>query len=488
MRRRSPFFSALAPNIVSSGLQKDIHPLLKILWEEAENVTFFAGRVKRRRENTLLFNTGDAADVRGLSQQRANNGVRWAWAATQAGSIYRWFGPAAEEIASGLTCTADETNVAPATFIDFVHYGDFTIFNNGVESPQLYKPAGPSLSYYGEGLITGATRLMKKLSFILALGTGVRGTGVKWSDSQDIEVWTPTLSNNAGGLTVEDLDTRIQAASRIGSGISIFAEDQMGLVSFINEPFYFGAKVVLDGIGAVSKNAVCSDGSMNFGIGRGGVWWTDANSYRYIDEGYLHDYLQEEVNWDQKSKCFSLRNDFTGCLEFFFPMRDSLDVSEGWAFDPRTGGWSALPPVSLKDERRLFEQVLAGDFAGAVHVNEGADTADALHLLTRPMLMQLQDETGLRDVHNTCKVDEWEVLLKAATDVELRIGSSDQMNGPFTWDDWQDATVNSKTYTPQRHVPDGVYWKLQFRSTSANWDLDMQGFMLFGQVDGMKID
>lgn len=287
---------------------------------------------------------------------------------------------------------------------------------------------------------------------------------------------------------MDDFDTRIVTGSRLGSSVSVYNEDQMGLVSYISAPFYFGQKVVLDGIGAVSKNAVCSDGSNNFGVGRNGVWWTDGNSFKYIDEGYLHDYLQKNVNWAQKSKIFALRNDFTGCLEFFFPMLASLDVSEGWCFDPRTGGWSKLPPVRLKAERKLFEHVLSGGFDGKVNLDSAAATSDPLALTTHPLLMQLQDPSGLLDVHNDSRVDEVELLVLAAQSVQVRLGCSENMLGPYTWSDWQNVSADSKTYKIGPELPTGVFWKLDFRSIADDWNLDLQGFMLFGQVDGTKKD
>jgi hypothetical protein len=35
-------------------------------------------------------------------------------------------------------------------------------------------------------------------------------------------------------------------------------------------------------------------------------------------------------------------------------------------------------------------------------------------------------------------------------------------------------------------IPDGVYWQLEFRSVTTNWALDLQGFELFGTVEGTK--
>ena len=370
------------------------------------------------------------------------------------------------------------------TFFDFTHYGDWTIINNGIEQAGLYKP-GIGLGTLGD-VPSGVAKFMKKLNFIMALGYGDRGTRVGWSDSDNISVWTPTNENLAGSLSIDDFDTRIRAAAPLGQSISVFAEDQVALVNYIGAPFYFGQRVVLDGIGAVGPCAVASDGSNNVGVGRNGIWWTDSNTYRYIDEGALHDYLQENVNWNQAGKIQALRNDFTGCYEFFFPMGVSFDVNEGWSFDPRTGGWSKLNGLSMKVERRLFGKPVIGSNDGKVLLDNGdAAATAALVLETKPLLMHIQSAEGFTDAHTASKVDEVVLLIKSASNVEFRVKSAHDSAGPYEETSWLPVQALSKT-TDLPHLPDGVYWKLEFRSTAANWDLDLQGFMLFGMIEGTK--
>jgi hypothetical protein len=145
MLRRTPIFVAVDPAEVSSGLQPDKHPLHAALWETAENVTFFSGRVKRRVPPALLLDVG-TDPIRGLSQQQATNGVRWLWAVS-GGKVQRWFSGAAETIIAAGTWHRDETSTLPATFWDFTHYGDWTIINSGIGQAQIHKPpTGPSRS------------------------------------------------------------------------------------------------------------------------------------------------------------------------------------------------------------------------------------------------------------------------------------------------------------------------------------------------------
>lgn len=480
MLRRTPIFKAFDPTVVSSGLQPDYQELKAFLWAEGDNVRFYKGKVARNVPPELMFDL--ALPIRGLSQQRDQAGVRWVWAAG-GDALYRWYGPAQELIYTAPAWVEDQNSLYDATFWDFVHWGDWTIFNTSTGRVQIYKP-GIGVAPLGDSP-SDVVSIQKKLNFVLAIGFGDRGTRVGWSDSDNIDDWTATDENLAGALSIDDFDTRIKASNRLGASIAVYAEDQLALVSYISAPFYFGQKVVLDGIGAVGKYSVTGDGTSNYGVGRNGVWWTDGITSRYIDD-FLHDYLQKGVNWDQSSKIVAARNDVTNCIDFYFPMGESLTISEGWSYDPQTGGWSKLPPVALQVERKLFNRPLVGRDDGHVMRAQGDPTVAApLNLVTKPILIPYQDPSGLSDAHIDSRVDEVELFVKIAVGVEFRVGSATKVEDAFEFTPWIVVQNRAATYTLP-NIPSGVYWKLAFRSVVDEWDLDLQGFMLYGAVEGTK--
>lgn len=496
MRRRTPLFMAVDRNVISSGLQPDLHPVHKLLWELGDGAIFAAGKVKRNIPPADII-TIVAPDfkppIRGISQQQDTQGTRWLWGAVEdpAGNSYavvRWFGPAYEYIGSLVGFQADETT-KPATFIDFTHYGDWTWINSQNGQPWLLKP-GISLAPPGDAP-SGVATFGKFLNFMMAFGYGARGTRVGWSDADNIESWTASKTNLAGSLTVDDFDTRIKCAKRLGNSYAVYNEDQMALINYIGAPNVFGQRFALDGIGASGKFSVASDGKQHFGVGRGGVWWTDSLSYKYIDEGYLHDYLQDNVNWAQQSKITACRNDYTGCFEFSFPMRGAREPNEGWSFDPRTGGWSPVPAFALKDERRLFTKPIVGTLDGRLQRdNDAPQNASNLGLVTKPLLMQTGDDSmGFGSIHTSSRVDEVVLLFKDVHGVSFRLGSSQHVEGPWTWGPYLPCLPGSNTYDIGSKPADGVYYKLEFANAlGAEWRLDLQGFMLFGSVEGTKRD
>lgn len=492
MLRRTPLYQATQLQQVGSGVQPDLQSVQKVLWESAIGVSFRNGKIVRKVPAAALFSAG-TLPVIGLGQQRASNGVKWVWAAS-GGRIVRWSGGAVEQIIASATINADETSIAPATQVDFTFWGDWTLINTGIGAAQLHKP-GVSLGPIAEAP-TDVVQFQKKNNILMAIGTvtaeetGRRGNAVAWSEIDDIETWTPTTTNAAGSLSIDDMDTKIKAAHRLGQATSVYGEDQLALINFINAPFYFGQRLVLDGIGCVGKKAVCGYGSGNYGFGITGAWWTDGNSFRYIDEGFIREYFQSEVNWSQASKVQVCRNDFTGCIDFYFPMRSSTEINEGWTYDPRTSAWNQIPAQPQQDERRLFQRPLVGG-QGGVAGNIGLDEFDTalaspLSLVSKPLLMQYQDDNGLRSAHLDSKIDEVELLLHEAVGVQFRLRSAQHSSGPFSDTAWIDIDAGKSSYPLPHGTPSGVYWKIEFRSVLTNWKINLQGFLLFGTMHGTK--
>lgn len=483
--QRSPIITLIDPQVIGSGLQEDLHGIQKILWESAANICFRQGKATRLIPKGLFRDVLGADPIVGISQKQVSSGARQVWAAA-GGRISMWDGVTEEDVLT-LSYQEDQTALRPATYVDFTHYGDWTLINNSFDKAQLYKGTG-NVAEIAEGPAQ-AQLYMKKFNFLLALGYGVTGTKVGWTNADDIETWVESTTGEAGEMAIEDFDTRIISGSRLGNSISVYAEDQMALVNFVNAPFYFGQKVALDGIGAVGKMSVVADGPSNFGVGRNGIWWTDGLSYKYIDEGYMRDYFQENVNWDQRSKIIAQKNDVTNCIEFYFPMGVSAAISEGWSFDPRNRAWSPLPAVSFKDQRVLFDYPVEGGHDGILYyTNQDPTQAGALSLKSKPLPPQLQTQYGLTDVHNDCLIHEIVLMAKAANNVEVRYGTSSELGDVPNWSEWITVETGTKTIKARANVPSGIYTTLEFRSIADNWDLDLQGVLVFGTVEGTKRD
>lgn len=485
--RRTPSLEITQDQLISSGIQLDRHTLKRALWESASGVVFANGQVRRKRPTSLAYDTGTGAPVRGLMQQYASNGGRWLWSGSN-NKILRWQYGAPEVIDAAFgVYHADAGATYRPTFYDFTPYGDWMIVNSG-EPGVAAKINKPGIGYgaFAAGQApTGVVKFLKFMSFVVAVGHGQRGTQVSNSDANNVELWVSASDNTASSLSIDQFNTPIRAADRIGDAISVYSEDQIALVRYIGAPFILGQKTVIDGIGAIGKEAVAGDMQINVGVSRAGAWWTDGNTSRYIDVGWIANYLQDNVNWDQGAKISVARNDYTGTFEFSFPMRGSLEPNEAWAWDPLTGGWSPLDKVfTVMDERRLFNYPVQGFGNGQVHLSdyENPLTQVPLSLVSKPLVMSTSESP-----HVVCDVDELDLLLHTAKEVEFRLGSCDNAIGQYEYTRWREAQAGAVVQELDR-IPEAPFFKLELRSVPdrVDWDIDLQGFLMYGATVGSK--
>lgn len=500
MLRRSPLFTAVSPQLVSSGLVPDVQDSVKPLWQTGIGVQFVNGKVVRKREPKLLLR-GPSASICGIGQQRLSNSqqVLWFVAGTE---VWRWDKFSYAEILDVISLDAQR-----GPFVDFLFYGNWTFINTGIGTITRHSETG--LDTFPE-MPSNVAVLLKHLSFLMALGTGNRGVAISWSDANAVDKWVPAAANSAGDLFFEELEDRIVAGAPIGDDIACYSANQLAVATFIGDPFYFGKRKLLSGIGAVGKKAVTSVANLNYGVSRNGCWMTDGSQYQYIDEGKLNRYFQDKVDWERAAQIVVSRNELLRTIEFFFPLRD--DTFEGWGYDPQFGTWSKILHYPMQDHRTIFGNVIAGDTLGNLWLKDRAEfNTQPMSLRTKPMLMQLQSENGITDVHIQSKVDEIELLLHSAQNVDVRIGSSMDAKTEPKWSAWLPVLPEKQTYNVPAGVPDGVYWTLEFRSTNeltpvieldellreegdpvvidsetSIWELDLQGFMLFGVIRGSK--
>ena len=487
MDRRAPLILVADPNQLASGLLPDRHSLQVPLWEAAGNVRFYQGKVARLVPATQAYinagiGGGDVA-ARGLGQLQASDGVRWVYSAhirnTGLMYIYRWYGPASELISTLGDLQLHDTALVQAHRVDFLNWGDWMLFNAGSGPIQRFQPG------IGAGALPNSPEdvvaILKKANQLVAVGHGPNKKRVSISNADDITDWANGPESVGNSLPLEELETGIRAAARLGPHIACYAEDQLAFVSYVGAPAYFGQRVVLDGVGAVGKGAVCSDGRVNYGVSRNGIWRTDGNEFQYIDEGAMNEYLQANVNWDQAGKIVAHRNDHRRTFEFFFPTGANLENSEGWSFDPTNGAWSPIPAWQAADERRLLRRPLLAA-ANAVYLGEDNPLAAApLTLRTKPMLVQGDGGQGL---HASAKIDQMHFMLKAAVGVQVRYETSQDIGATWTNSDWFTLSTDMRTYHLGPEVPTGTYHRLRFQSIIDAWELDLQGFALFGALDG----
>jgi hypothetical protein len=146
----------------------------------------------------------------------------------------------------------------------------------------------------------------------------------------------------------------------------------------------------------------------------------------------------------------------------------------------------------VQDERKLFNGTVQGlDTTSAPYtkgdirlMQQNPALAAPLLLVTKPLLAQVRTADGMVDNHTDWFVQEIDLLAKKALAVRWRLESSEDLS---SWEvgAWQVLDKDTTTYLVD-NMASGVYWRLRFESTATEWELDLQGFQLFGRVEGTR--
>lgn len=476
-RRAQPIFAAVAEEVLPVGLALDRHPLNGPLWIELNNVEIRAGGLRRAKPRALLISP-TTKPIRGMGQLETASGVKRLYF----GVFDTLFGYnfVTTDTTGPFTGVQHQTLAQRATSWSFADWGDWMIATNGLDPIQVAKNSNAFEPLAGAP--ARAEVVLKSTVFLLAFNTPLGADMFQWCDANNPENWTVSTTTSAGNQRIRDLDGPIVAACPLGSEIAVYGEEQLFRVGAREAPFWFGVTRGPNGIGAVGKMAVCSDGRLNYGVSRQGIWMTDGFTYEYIDTlpgREMQRWLQDNVNWAQASKIVARRNELAGTIDFALPLGTSLEPNTVLRWHIRDKHWTQLTrAMSSADERRVTSSPVSATPGGHILLDEqgsawAGDDAEA-RATTRPLM--------LGTPHVAAYIDEVQVLTRTPGTLQWRLGVQLNLDDPIDWTPWASALPNMETH----HVRlEGTYFTFQVRSTSATDVWDFSGFLLYGAGDGL---
>ena len=376
-----------------TGLWPDRNTDLVPLWRTGYNVLFKNGGVEKMKGWANPLTKPNTQKARGVHQQRFSNGIQvlvwgsydalWVWDTTQV----RW-------LQSGLGGRNDSTATQKATVWSFAEWGDWILYTSG-EGAIRYTTKDNYTSGDGsastpldvEGEFSTAQIIIKRGPYILAFNTtGTPSycgpTSFHWCSDDDVTAWSPTADNTAGNQLIRDMESEIIAAVALGDRIAVYSRDSMHIVAYTGPPFYFGYAPAINGIGAVSKQAVVSVGRENYGFGPNGIWRTDGAQFKYIDEG-IHDYIYEDLNIAQDAKVCGYHDEFNTMVNFYYPTAGSSEPDVGVGYNYTNGTWTIYNHGRTACiERQVFDYPIAVTDTNDVYFHNFGLNADSAELLS----------------------------------------------------------------------------------------------------------
>lgn len=463
-----------------TGVWPSVHRRQIPLWEDVSNVVFSPNGVAKIQGYAVPATaTALAAPLRGGGQLLENDGSAHVYIGDH-DRLYRWDGGATiTQVGSGFTGIEDETSTQMASTWSMVPFGDWMLATNGVDAPQVMKGSAASAAALGgvSGNFTEAEIFTILNEHIIALNTSNSPYEIRWSTAGNAEIWTPSTTNSAGFLSLREARSPIMAGVPLQEVIGIYTREGLFLLEYVGSPsLRFRTRHVINGIGALSKQAVVPVSRINYGVGIQGFWKTDGNTFAYIDEPAVKDYFRSNLAAGQSSKVCAYHNEDETSVVWYFPTTDEPD--RGLVFNYSTNTWSILGyGRTTALERNAYSTPISGGATGLLYQdNSGNDAgAGAITSYARTKGLDFGEETYTKHITGLR-------INYIGSGLRARIGYKNSEADALTWGSYKEIT--SGDLTPFRESGKLIYIEVQSQDTGDNWEIFSAD--IYGRIGGMQ--
>ena len=193
---------------------------------------------------------------------------------------------------------------------------------------------------------------------------------VRWSDKESSIDWTPTSTNQAGGVQLSQGSTII-GALRTRQEILIWTD--VGIVSmrFVGEPFIFSFSEVAQGPSLISPNAAVNANNRVYFMDRGGFYSYSGNAQRLACT--VLDHIYSDINLGQQFKVFGTSNENNNEVIWFYPSANSMEIDKYVIYNYLENTWS-IGTTSDGFTRTAWIEAPTLDFPQAEAKTTGSNT------------------------------------------------------------------------------------------------------------------
>lgn len=362
----SDLLADLTENI-NTGIFKDPANDRVPLWSDGKNIVFDPeGPRPVDGFSQLVLSKPTSLAVRGMLQARIE-GKKYIFFGTEK-NLYRY-----DDDAGNILEVSKATDVYSGAFWSFAQWGNWVLATNNVDAVQLYKESVGNfadLTHDLGGTLTSVLVATFK-AYAILLGTDSEGREVKWSDEDDVNVYSPTLANAAGSLYIRDLASPIIASAQREDGVIFYGDSTIHLLRWTGPPYYFGQNILSQNAGAIGKHAVVNVRNTHFGLDAKGIWAMEPRSEpQYIDKPQIHNYVMDDLDFDNAEKSVVWYDQQQDLLMVSYPSKeDGLgEPSRSVGLSLKTGGWSPMDfAATAAATSPVLQYTSAGDYLGGVY-------------------------------------------------------------------------------------------------------------------------
>lgn len=203
---------------------------------------------------------------------------------------------------------------------------------------------------------------------------------VRWSEQEDYDVWTPTVTNAAGEYRIQR-GTQINQGVYSRGGVLILTDSALYGMVYVGQPYIFSTDILGDGCGSISPHAAKDfNGSL--------YWMGDGNFFVFNGQVQVlpssaRKYVFSDFNFSQKEKVFCGINTEFSEITWLYPSADSDECDKYITYNPVDNYWVFGDSywTTWDFGADIFESIITtGVSAGVAYLynNEPADTYSAV--------------------------------------------------------------------------------------------------------------
>jgi hypothetical protein len=179
--------------------------------------------------------------------------------------------------------------------------------------------------------------------FVLAFGCNDYGSAtlspmlIRWSNQDDLYNWTPSITNQAGSLTVShgsEIVTTVQTRQEI----VVFTDSAVYSLQYLGPPFVWATQILGDNVSIMGANAAV--------IASGIIYWMGVDKF-YVYDGRvqtlncdLRRYIFNDFNQDQNQQVFAGTNEGFNEAWWFYCSANSTQIDKYVIYNYIERAWS----------------------------------------------------------------------------------------------------------------------------------------------------
>lgn len=415
---------------INTGLWPDVFSRRIPMWEYGENVQFTEFGLEKVAGKVEIASGTQPEPIRGIIQTKVDD-YQYIWFGDLT-QLYKWQEDTDTVTVEGTGYTGLEntSGLVEATQWSMTSFGTWVLATNGKDLPQIHKGAG-FVPVTGMD-ITSAEIFITRGPHIMAFNTNCCDREFIWCDAGNPDDWIAAADNLAGQLEIRELQTQIMAAVPLGNRIAVYGKDQMFLVNYLANDLVYGYQPALNGIGAVSKNAVVSLGRRNFGLSSQGFFVTDGASFEYIDDPALRHWFKKNINQNQYAKVCAYHDEENTQIRWYIPTGVTTDNDLCVSYNYERNNWSFISAtVSACEERTVARYAITGSEAGQIYSEGESANNDglAIEAWVRSKPIDLGDADIVKELDSIR-------LGFRGTGLTFRVGWAEQEHDTPIWEDY----------------------------------------------------